>query len=303
MPKRQEQKEKSTGRDASDWISNLPQEVWTTFHFSASRFVQKKSHLHSFVEMILRWSPSLSHILTAGSPPLSCCSALTAVYSPRTLIIKYNLSFPISFFPFIPGFFFFYSLTHLLPSCNLLKFLTEFFSGLRPRGEFSSPLAAHWGQRENALWFRGALDYQLSFHDHLSSLLQSSTWVFGYRKHHSREAGCLRRLRAEGYNHIFICQSEKGNPGAKLAQNKPHDSDCKGGKPEKFYIQDWHTSKEWWRRILLLHNNSNNICTLFIIIRYKLSSNLTTMPFSSSSISSSCYTLYSFLLAYMCCGN
>lgn len=40
-------------------------------------------------------------------------------------------------------------------------------------------------------------------------------------------------LRAEGYNHIFICQSEKGNPGAKLAQNKPHYSDCKGEENQK----------------------------------------------------------------------
>jgi len=29
---------------------------------------------------------------------------------------------------------------------------------------------------------------------------------------------------------MFICQSEKGNPGAKLAQNKPHYSDCAKGR-------------------------------------------------------------------------
>lgn len=135
-----------------------------------------------------------------------------------------------SHFPFISN-----SLTHLLSSWILLKFLTVFF-WFMSRVEFSTPLAAHWGQKENVLWFRGVLDYQLNFHDHLSSLLQSSTWVLCYRKHHSREAGWLRRLRVEGYNHIFICQSEKGNPGAKLAQNNPHYSDCKGGKPEEFCI-------------------------------------------------------------------
>lgn len=43
MPQRQEQKEKSTGRDASDWISNLPQGVWNILDVPASMFVQKVS--------------------------------------------------------------------------------------------------------------------------------------------------------------------------------------------------------------------------------------------------------------------
>lgn len=116
-----------------------------------------------FLEVTICWSPPFSQILTVWPSPHSCPLVLTAIYFQSTVIIKYDLSLPLSFI--LSTF-----LTHFPHSFLLSKLLTYFFSSLPPQSIWQH-IWQHTEANKRVPFGAEVLDYQLSSRDHLSSQL------------------------------------------------------------------------------------------------------------------------------------